>query len=64
MESLQLWWEELKINGNTSYVFHTKLKHLKQRHKQWVSGNLGKIERKIALLEGVILGFKCDEEER
>lgn len=64
MDSLQGWCEGFKMIGNAGYVFHTKLKFLKDKIKVWVKENIGKVEQRISSLEGLLLGIECEEEER
>lgn len=58
------WWEECNVQGNAGFVLHAKLKHLKGRIKTWVKNDLGRIEKKICMLENLLMLFDCKEEDR
>lgn len=64
MEYLQAWWEETRVTGNADYVFHRKLKLLKDKIKHMVKENLGKVEKKTSSPEGLLLDLECEEEDR
>lgn len=64
MNILETWWNESQVKVSPGFVFHAKLKALKERIKQWVHDNIGKIDEKISSLEGTILGIEYCEEDK
>lgn len=64
MSSLEGWWASFDDMGNAGFVFHSKLKKLKSCIRVWVKENLCKVDHQIYSLEGLILGFDLEEENR
>lgn len=52
------------VTGNAGFVFHTKLKKLKDKIKLWVKDNFDKVERKINSLEGLLFALESEEDDK
>lgn len=54
----------MEFRGDVGFVFHSKLKALKGKIKEWVIVDLSKVEEKIVKLETLLEGSEINEEER